>query len=146
MTTKVLNDRSTTVNADHTETVMKNQTISIHQNHNITVSANHGVAIQGDQTTVIGGRREESVQGPLILSSATGIRLVCGAAVIELDTSGNISFICNSFNFHGTANGQITAEGVLDLNMDGGGPGTQTGPSAAEIQAAVKAAFPPAKK
>ncbi|WP_445394701.1 bacteriophage T4 gp5 trimerisation domain-containing protein, partial [Yersinia similis] len=144
MTTMVLNDRTTTVLADHTETVAKDQTITVLQNHNTTVSANHSVAIQGDQVTVIGGSREEAVQGPLVLSSATGIRLVCGAAVIELDTNGNISLICNNFNFYGSAAGQVTTGGVLDLNMDGGGPGTQAGPSAEAIAAAVKAAFPPA--
>lgn len=146
MSTIVLNDRSTTVMANHTETVLKDQTIAVIQNHNLTVSANHSVAVQGDQTTIIGGKREEAVQGPLLLSSATGIRLVCGDAVIELDTGGNISLICKSFNFYGSANGQLTTGGVLDLNMDGGGPGTEAGPDAAAIKAAVKAIFSPPKK
>ncbi|MFW0767448.1 type VI secretion system tip protein VgrG [Trabulsiella odontotermitis] len=146
MSTTVLNDRATTVLGNHTENVTKDQTITILQNHNTTVSASHSVAIQGDQTTLIGGKREENVSGPLLLSSATGIRLVCGAAVIELDSAGNISLICNNFNFYGSADGQITTGGVLDLNMDGGGPGTATGPAADAIKAAVASAFPPAKK
>ncbi|WP_240651642.1 type VI secretion system tip protein VgrG [Serratia microhaemolytica] len=146
MTTQVLNNRVTEVGANHLEKVQQNQIIEILQSHGLTVHAQHQVNIQGDQNTLIGGEHIESVVGPMILSSATGIRLVSGDSAIQLDASGNISLICKNFTFYASQRGQITATGGLDLNMDGAGPGISTGPSPEEIQAALQQAFPPTKK
>lgn len=142
MSTKVLNNRSTVVMANHTESVTNNQAVQIGQNQSIKILASQGVQIKEKQETLVGGDKMTTVGGAILLASATGLRLVCGDAVLEMNAeTGNISLICNNFNIYAKDFGQITAESLLDLNMDGAGPGTETGPGAEDITGAVARVF-----
>ncbi|WP_445224725.1 bacteriophage T4 gp5 trimerisation domain-containing protein, partial [Erwinia sorbitola] len=143
MNTTVLNDRSTTVMANHTENVTSNQNIQIGENQSVKVLANQDIQVKEKQSTLVGGDQITNAGGGILLASAKGLRLACGDAVIDMDAeTGNISLICNSFTVYAKDLGQITAEALLDLNMDGAQPGTQTGPEVEEINTAIAIAFP----
>lgn len=142
MNTMVLNNRTTTVMANHTENIVANQTMSIGGEQMNIVQKSQTEAIKQAQTVVIGESKTNFVAGPYIMSSATGIRLVCGESAIEMTPEGQISLSCKNFNFYAEKSGQITALDILDLNMDKSESGIKDmSPSQDDISQMVSAFF-----
>ncbi|EAA7842699.1 type VI secretion system tip protein VgrG [Salmonella enterica] len=153
MDTEVLNNRTTDVKVNHTETVggrqdiavTGEQTVTVKQMQTIKVHTSRDDAVKINQGAFTGGEKMEQVMGKWRMASDTSIRLACGEAAIELDKSGLITFIGNSFNMTFTDSGQInTKGGKLDLNMEGGGTNMTKDPELAAMS--IEAHFPPEKK
>lgn len=142
MTTKVLNDRTTNVIANHTENVGANQTIAVKANQGTTVSAHHSLAVQGMSRTVVGATKEVIAKGQITIASATKIRLDCGAAAIEIDSAGNINFICENFNFFANVKGDIAATTLVDINNDAAKPAIGKADVASAVDSLLSESFP----
>lgn len=153
MKTVVLNDRTTNVTANHTETVggwqhvtvIDEQTMTVMQKQTVKVHTSRDDAVKANQTVFTGGTKTEQVMGEWKMASDSSIRLACGDAAIQLDSSGHISLICNTFNIYANESGEVsTGSGILDLNKEGAQPGITPLPDLAAMS--IEAHFPPEGK
>lgn len=153
MKTVVLNDRTTNVTANHTETVggwqhvtvTDEQTMTVMQKQTVKVHTSRDDAVKANQTVFTGGTKTEQVMGEWKMASDSSIRLACGDAAIQLDSSGHISLICNTFNIYANESGEVsTGSGILDLNKEGAQPGITPLPDLAAMS--IEAHFPPEGK
>ncbi|HBN5867142.1 TPA: type VI secretion system tip protein VgrG, partial [Proteus mirabilis] len=135
MNTVVQNDKGTTVGANHTETIMQNQKISVH--------GTQTTAVQADQKNIVFGNQHSIVDGEVLIASAKGIRLISGNSALQLNPDGTITLVCNNFDFYGHGSGRIGTGELLDLNMDGAGPGNlEMKPDTSTIAQAKDQFFP----
>jgi len=131
----------THVKNDESHSVGGSQTVSINRDYKGKVAGAHEQATQLSHTEVIGGGFLQLVQGGIVQASDTGIRLVAGQSILELGANGQVNLQCINFTVNASGQGEINTGGTLDLNISKPAAASDTEPTSAQIQNAVKAAF-----
>ncbi len=119
-TTEVKNDRKDTIDGNDEETVNKNQTWTVAGNRTATINGELSSVIgkteqrsvTSDQTITVGGKQDTNVVASATLTAGEFIKLVSGAASIELKSDGTIEIKGVAIKIDGTASVKSSAPKV----------------------------------
>ncbi len=133
----------TNVKNDETHSVGGALMLSVRQNYTGRVDGDYEQAIQMNHYELAGGQYDIRGQGTVTISSATGIRLVTGDAVLEMDVSGQVSLFCSQFSLNAGGTGKINTGDRLDLNVAKPDTPASVSPTPSDIQNDVEQKFHP---
>ena len=137
-------DETHSVGHDRTKSVGHDQTVSIGHDENITIGNDRTRVVRANDVLMVGKKKTDSIGNIYKIEAGDEVRIVCGDTVLEMHANGQFNITCKNFNISAEEAGQInTKSGLLDLNMEGGGPKAEKGEDGnkAKIQAAVEGFF-----